>query len=61
MSPSSRLSPEDQARVDKVLQSGVNQTPRGPFRVWRLLAAIWGILVVLSVFSYLLARWHGVI
>ena len=56
-----RLSPEDQARVNKVINSGVNQVERGPFRVWRLLLSIWVVLVALSLFSYGLASWYGVV
>lgn len=61
MTGAKRLSPEDQARVDRFLASGVNQTERQPFRVWRLFALLWGVLGVLSLLSYGLAQWHGVI
>lgn len=56
-----RLSPEDQARVDRVVQSGVNQVERGPFRIWRLLLAIWVVLIAMSLFSYWLAWRHGAV
>ena len=61
MSDANRLSAEDQARVNKVIYSGVNQVERGPFRIWRLLLSIWGLIIVLGLFSYALALWHGVV
>jgi len=56
-----RLSPEDQARVDAVIHSGVNQVSRKPFRGWLLLGIILLVLTFLSVFSYGLAWYHGVV
>lgn len=61
MSQADRLSPEDQERVDRFLSSGVNQTERKPFRVWRLLGFIWIVLGLMSAVSYWLALEHGVI
>lgn len=61
MAEAKRLSPEDQARVDRFLSTGVNQTERKPFRIWRLFAMLWVVLAVLSLFSYWLAQGHGVI
>ncbi len=61
MSDQSRLSAEDQARVDHYLVSGVNQSERKAFRPWRLLGAIWVVLFAMSVVSYLIARHHGVV
>jgi hypothetical protein len=60
MSNEPRLSPEDQARVDKFLSSGVNAVPRKPFRPLRLALILIGIVSFLSVFSLLLAREAGV-
>lgn len=57
----SKLSPEDQARVDAVIARGVNSTERQPFRVWLLFGVILVVLTVLSFFSYLLAWLHGVV
>jgi hypothetical protein len=57
----SKLSPEDQARVDAVISRGVNSTERPPFRVWLLLGTILGVLTLLSLFSYALAWMHGVV
>jgi hypothetical protein len=59
--PQNRLYPEDQARLEKVLHSGVNQTERKPFRIWRLLGFIWLVLGGLSAASYWIALQHGVI
>lgn len=61
MSQANRLSPEDQQRVDRYLSSGVNQTERKPFRIWRLFAFIWLLLGLMGVVSYWLALQHGVI
>lgn len=61
MTEAKRLSAEDQARVDRFLSTGVNQTERKPFRIWRLFAMLWAVLAVLSLFSYWLAQGHGVI
>nr|WP_233710075.1 DUF3094 family protein [Aestuariicella albida] len=55
------MSPEDQQRVDRYLSSGVNQTERKPFRIWRLFAFIWALLGVMGGVSYWLALRHGVI
>lgn len=61
MAETKRLSAEDQARVDRFLTTGVNQTERRPFRIWRLFALLWAVLAVLSLFSYWLALGHGVV
>ncbi|GAB3282895.1 DUF3094 family protein [Parahaliea aestuarii] len=55
-----RLYPEDQAKVDAFLQRGVNAVERKPFRPFRLLLILVVIVVGLSFFSQLLARWAGV-
>jgi hypothetical protein len=57
----SKLSPEDQARVDQVTSRGVNSIERAPFRVWLLLGIILLVLTGLSVFSYIIALLHGVV
>lgn len=57
----SKLSAEDQARVDAVISRGVYSVERKPFRVWLLLSVILAVLTVLSLFSYLLAWQHGVV
>lgn len=58
---SSELSSQDQRRVDAVLSRGTYAPQRKPFKPLRLLAVIMVILMGLSVFSYVIARWHGVI
>jgi hypothetical protein len=60
MTDEPRLSPEDQARVDKFLSTGVNSVPRKPFRPFRLALILLAIVSSLSVFSVMLARWAGV-
>ena len=60
MTDEPRLSPEDQARVDNFLKSGVNAVPRKPFRPLRLAMILIGIVTFLSIFSVTLARWAGV-
>ena len=60
MSDEPRLSPEDQARVDKFLSTGVNSVPRKPFRPFRLALILLAVVSSLSVFSVMLARWAGV-
>lgn len=57
----SKLSSEDQARVDAVISRGVNSVERKPFRVWVLLGVILLVLTLLSFFSYGLAWMHGVV
>lgn len=57
----SKLSPEDQARVDAVIVRGVNSTERQPFHMWRLIGGILVVLTVLSFFSYWLAWRNGVV
>lgn len=58
---STSLSPEDQCRVNKVICHGVNRVERKPFRGWVLLAVILLVLTLLSVFSYGIAVFHGVV
>lgn len=56
-----RLSPEDQARVDAVTRRGVNSIERKPFRVWALLGVILLVLTLLSGLSFLIAYLQGVV
>ena len=58
---SSRLSPEDQAKVDSVIHSGCNDTERSPFRPWLLLGIILVVLTLLSLVSYYLAWQQGAV
>jgi hypothetical protein len=55
-----RLHPEDQARVDEFIKRGVNSVERKPFRPLRLLLILIAIVMALSIFSQLLARWAGI-
>ena len=53
---SSRLSPEDQARVDQYLNAPEHRVKRQPFRVWRLLLVIIVVIISLGLISRLLSR-----
>ncbi|MBB2495423.1 DUF3094 family protein [Aquipseudomonas ullengensis] len=53
---SSRLSPEDQQRVDQYLSAPQHQVERKPFRTWRLLGITLLIVIALGVLSRLLSR-----
>ncbi|MBD9485390.1 DUF3094 domain-containing protein [Pseudomonas sp. PDM14] len=53
---SSRLSPEDQQRVDQYLSAPQHQVERQPFKVWRLLLVVIAAVIVLGVLSRLLSR-----
>ncbi|WP_417660574.1 DUF3094 family protein [Pseudomonas sp.] len=47
----SRLKPDDQQRVDQYLSAPQHQIERRPFKVWRLLLVVLGIVVALGVLS----------
>jgi hypothetical protein len=53
---SSRLSPDDQQRVDQYLSAPQHQVTRKPFRVWRLLLVILIVVIGLGLLSRLLSR-----
>lgn len=53
---SSRLSPDDQARVDQYLNAPQHRVERPPFRVWRLLLVILAVVIGLGMLSRLLSR-----
>ncbi|WP_041521670.1 DUF3094 family protein [Gilvimarinus agarilyticus] len=57
----SKLSPEDQARVDRVINRGTYRTERGPFRIKTLFFGLILLLTVMSVLSYAIAWYHGVV
>jgi hypothetical protein len=59
-SSQNRLYPEDQAKVDAFVSTGVNSIKRKPFRPGRLVVILIVIVVGLSAFSQFLARWAGV-
>lgn len=58
---SSQLTPEDQARVDSVVNSGGHEVARKPFRPGMLLLFIVLVLTGLSGLSYYIAWSHGVV
>lgn len=53
---SSRLSPDDQERVDQHLSAPQHQVERQPFKVWRLLLVILFVVIGLGLLSRLLSR-----
>jgi hypothetical protein len=53
---SSRLSPEDQQRVEQYLSAPQHQVERQPFRPWRLLVIVIALTIGLGLLSRLLAR-----
>jgi hypothetical protein len=55
-----KLSPEDQAKVDEFVSTGVNSVERKPFRPLRLLLILIVIVTGLSILSQFLARYYGV-
>ena len=55
-----RLSPEDQAKVDDYVTSGINAVERKPFRPFRLLLLLVIVVSGLTGLSLLLARTTGV-
>ncbi len=61
MMKENKLSAEDQARVDSYLSRPNHQVERKPFRPLLLLGATLIILTALSLFSYAIAWWHGVV
>ena len=52
----SRLSPDDQLKVDHYLAAPQHQVERQPFRPWRLLVIVVMITIGLGVLSRLLSR-----
>jgi hypothetical protein len=53
---SSRLSPDDQKRVDQYLSAPQHQVERQPFKVWLLLLIIVLTVIGLGLLSRLLSR-----
>ncbi|MDU9390470.1 DUF3094 family protein [Pseudomonas japonica] len=51
----SRLTPEDQRRVDQYLQAPQHRVERRPFRPWLLLALVVGVTIGLGLLSRLLS------
>jgi len=56
-----KLSAADQASVDQYLRSGSNSVERKPFRPWLLLVVILVVMTLLSLLSYWIARFKGVV
>ncbi|MCY1310721.1 hypothetical protein D9M70_609450 [compost metagenome] len=52
----SRLTPEDQQKVDQYLNLPQHQVERKPFRPWRLLWMTLAVVIVLGILSRLLSR-----
>ena len=55
-----RLSPEDQAKVDEYVSTGLNAVERKPFRPFRLLLLLFIIVSGMSGLSLLIARLSGI-
>lgn len=53
---SSRLSPDDQQRVEQYLSAPQHRVERQPFKPWRLLLVIVLVVVGLGLLSRLLSR-----
>ena len=60
MTKENKLYPEDQAKVDKFVSTGVNSVERKPFKPFRLLIILLVIVTAFSFFSIFLAREAGV-
>lgn len=55
------LYPDDQKKVDEYLKSDVNRVSREPFKPLVLLGIIMGVLLFLTVASYLIADSQGLV
>ncbi|WP_137818219.1 DUF3094 family protein [Pseudomonas sp. 2FG] len=53
---SSRLSPDDQQRVEQYLSAPQHQVERRPFRPWFLLIIVLALVIGLGLLSRLLSR-----
>ncbi len=60
MAQAPKLSPEDQAKVDEFLKSGVNDVERKPFKPLKLLLILTVVVTGFSIFSIMLGRLAGV-
>ena len=54
-----KLSKEDQKRVDAYLNSGFNSVNRAPFRPLRLLILIWVVVAALGLISWYIGKQAG--
>ncbi|MFT6288125.1 MAG: hypothetical protein ACJAYC_002089 [Halieaceae bacterium] len=55
-----RLNPEDQAKVDVFVSTGINSVERKSFKPLRLLIILSAVVILLSILSQLLAKWGGI-
>ena len=55
-----RLNPEDQAKVDSFLQSGVNSVERKPFRPIIMILLLIAVVTGFSLLSQGIALWAGI-
>ena len=55
-----RLNPEDQAKVDAFLQSGVNSVERKPFRPIIMILLLIAVVTGFSLLSQGIALWAGI-
>ncbi|MEQ8803090.1 DUF3094 family protein [Haliea sp.] len=55
-----RLYPEDQAKVDAFVSSGVNSVQRKPFKPLRLVFLLVAVVTGFSLLSQVIARWAGI-
>lgn len=60
MAKENRLYPEDQARVDEFLRTGVNSVERKPFKPLRLLVMLIVVVSTLTAVCVGLARYYGI-
>lgn len=51
----SRLSPEDQQKVEQYLSSPVHKVERAPFKPWLMMAGLTLVVIALGLLSRLLA------
>lgn len=59
MRKESDLSKEDLERVQEYLNSGFNQTERGPYRPLTLLLVLWIVVTLMGGVAWLMARLYG--
>lgn len=55
-----RLYPEDQAKVDAFISTGVNAVERKPFKPLRLVVLLVVSVTAFSLLSQVIARWAGI-
>ena len=54
------LYPEDQAKVDKFISTGINSVERKPFRPMLMVIMLIVVVTGFSLLSQLIARWAGI-